>query len=191
MNSVIETIYNRRSVRSYSDKPLSREEIDEIISCGNAAPSGAANRMWRFVVVESDDFRRKLTALAKPRYEKTLSTMPEVLRNKITTIRLSTGASVEDSVYYGAPVIVYVIGWGHTSDLDTPMVCQNMMLAARSMGIGSCWVYAGQVVLGDQEVRNALDLKEGEKVFGPIIFGYPLNDFPKKPEFKAAEVLRL
>jgi nitroreductase len=191
MNSVMETICNRRSVRAYSDKKLSKEDVDWIIRCGNAAPSGAANRMWRFVVIESDEFRRKLVDLAKPRNEKMLSTMAEPLKRKIESIRLSSGASIEDPVYYGAPLIVYVIGWGQTGGFDTPMVCQNMMLAARSMGIGSCWVYAGQVVLDDQEVRLALQLKEGEKVYGPLVFGYPSKGFPDAPELKAAEVIRL
>jgi len=66
-----------------------------------------------------------------------------------------------------------------TADYDTPMVCQNIMLAARSLDIGSCWVYFGQLPLDDQEVRSALEMKEGEKVYGPILVGYPqAGNFP-------------
>lgn len=190
MNTVIETIYNRRSVRSYTERKLTESELTEIISCGNAAPSGAANRNWRFVVVESENFRKKLAELAEQRQVKWVASMPEEAREKLESIKASTGASLLDSVYYGAPVIVFVIGWGQTCDFDTPMVCQNMMIAARSMEIGSCWVYAGQLVLDDKEVRSIFKLKEGEKVFGPIILGYPLKEFPKNPEIKKADILR-
>jgi nitroreductase len=190
MNPVIETICNRRSVRSFSTRKIGEKEIDQIIRCGNFAPSGAASRMWRFVVVESDEFRGKLAELAKPRHDKWLSSMPEEARNKITAIRVSTGAPESDPVYYGAPVIIFVIGWGRTCDLDTPMVCQNMMLAARSMEIGSCWVYAGQLVLDDQEVRTKLELKDNEKVFGPILFGYPSKCFPEAGELKDPYVIK-
>lgn len=187
MNQVIETIYNRRSVRSFSGKKISNSELKEIISCGNAAPSGAANRMWRFVVIKSDEFRKKLASIAKPKYQKWLSTMPESFK----AMRAPIDTSNEDSVYYGAPAIIFVIGWGNTCNFDTPMVCQNMMLAARAMGIGSCWVYAGQVVLDDKGVRMALQLKDGENVYGPLVFGYPAKGFPEAPELKAAEVIRL
>jgi nitroreductase len=103
-------------------------------------------------------------------------------------MRKDIDSKVSDPVYYGAPVVLFIIGSGMTADLDCPMVCQNIMLAARSLGIGSCWVYFGQLVLDDAKVREALALKEGEKVYGPILLGYPKDGFPNAPEKKAAEV---
>jgi len=77
---------------------------------------------------------------------------------------------------------------GLTGDLDTPMVCGNMMAAARSLGIGSCWVYFGQLPLDDPGVQKMLEIKEGEKVFGPILLGYPQKNFPAPPQKKPAIV---
>jgi len=187
MNPTIETILNRRSIRKYSDKLIDEADLNEILQCGNSAPSGAANRNWRFVIVQSNEFRKKLAALARPRYEKWLSTMPESFQ----AMRAQRDKVTPDPVYYDAPLIVFIIGWGKTCELDTPMVCQNMMLAAASKQIGSCWVYIGQLVLDDPEVRSALKLKEGEKVFGPIVFGYPSEPFPAAPDLKLPEVIRL
>ncbi len=47
------------------------------------------------------------------------------------------------------------------------------MLAAWSFGIGSCWVGFGKMALADEEVKKTLEIKENEKVFGPILLGYP------------------
>ena len=68
------------------------------------------------------------------------------------------------------------------------MVCQNIMLAAYSFGIGSCWVGFGQMALEDDEVKEALEIKENERVFGPILLGYPKGGFPEAPKKKAPVV---
>jgi nitroreductase len=64
-------------------------------------------------------------------------------------------------------------------DLDTPIVCQNIMPAARSPGIGICRVYFGQLPFDDREVRRALEMQKGKKVYGPILPGYPKEGFPE------------
>jgi nitroreductase len=176
MNQVIETIRKRRSVRAYDPRPIPRDILNTILECGNAAPTGAGSRAWRFVVVQDESFRKKLAALAAPRYRKWLESMPESFKQ----LRMNVDKENPDPAYYSAPAIVFVIGGGGTSPLDCPMVCQNMMLAARSMDIGSCWVYIGQLVCDVPEVKEALELKEGEKVYGPIILGYPRGGFPEK-----------
>ncbi len=184
MNKVIETIMNRRSVRFYDVKPISQEIIQTLINAGNAAPSGVNAQSWRFVVVRDKTFREKLTSLAVPRYRKWMENAPK----EFLEIRKEIDESVSDPVYYNAPVIIFVIGSGTTSDFDTPMVCENIMLAARSLDIGSCWVFFGQLPLDDMEIRKELEIQEGEKVYGPILLGYPKRDFPKSPEKKEPKV---
>lgn len=104
-------------------------------------------------------------------------------------MRKEIDAVVSDPIYYDAPAIIFVIGSGMTRDFDTSMVCENIMLAARSLDIGSCWVYFGQLALDDQEVRNALELREGENVYGPILLGYPRGGkFPAPPPKKDAVI---
>ena len=86
MNTVIDTIMNRRSVRFYTDKKIPREQMEAIIQAGNYAPNGAGTQMWRFVIVEDDDFRKKLAVLALPRYKKWMENAPDgfkAVRDKI------------------------------------------------------------------------------------------------------------
>ena len=181
MNDVIETIAARRSVRRYADRPLDRETLQVLIEAGHAAPSGANAQGWRFVVVQDRTIRDQLMALAVPRYKKWMEKAPPAL----TEMRREIDAVASDPIYYRAPAILFVIGSGMTAALDTPMVCQNVMLAARSLGIGSCWVYFGQLALEDAEARALLELQEGESVYGPILLGYPENgEFPPAPPKK-------
>ena len=173
MNPTIETILNRRSIRSYDPKRIPREILDQIIECGDAGPSGANNRAWRYVIVTDPDNRNMLATRSIPYYKKWLEGMPEHFKAMRVEIDKTS-----DPIYYGAPAIVFVIGKGFTADTDTPIVCQNMMLGARSLGVGSCWVHIGQLVLADSEIREMFEIKEGEKIFGPIVLGYPKNGFP-------------
>jgi nitroreductase len=181
INKVIDTIMNRRSVRVYEARPIPRDVLETLIEAGNMAPTGGNVQNWRFVVVESDEFRKKLLALGIPRYRKWMERAPESL----VEMRKEIDEKVSDPLYYDAPAIVFVIGWGGTGGLDTPMVCENIMLAARSLGIGSCWVYFGQLPLDDPEIQAALEMKEGEQVYGPILLGYPrAGEFPASPPKK-------
>jgi nitroreductase len=179
MNEVIKAIIERKSVRFYKADKVDRNCIKEIINAGNHAPTGSGGQ-WRFVVVDNDEFRNKLAKLSLPYYEAWMQDAPEGFKN----LRNQIDKIAKDPIYYSAPVIVFVIGKGMTADFDCPMVCQNMMIAAQSLGMGSCWVYFGQLVLKNEEIRNELELKEGEKVYGPIIFGFPQDNLPVRPPKK-------
>ncbi len=184
-NRVIETIMKRRSVRLYESRPIPKDILQILINAGNMAPTGGNAQNWRFVVVTDKSFKDKLLSLGIPRYKKWMEKAPKALAD----MRREIDAVVSDPIYYDAPAIIFAIGSGMTGDLDTPMVCENIMLAARSLDIGSCWVYFGQLALDDQEVRDALEMQEGEKVYGPILLGYPKGgDFPASPPKKDAVI---
>lgn len=187
MNQVIDTIHNRRSVRFYEDKKLTKEEIQTIIDAGNMAPTGSG-QSWRFVAVTNDEILEKMRTLAKPKYEAWMKNAPQPFKE----VRAQIDAVASDPVYYSAPAVIFVISSGMTADFDCSMVCENMMLAARSMEIGSCWVYFGQLIVDEPEIIQMLQIKENEKVYGPIILGYPKGEFPPAmaPK-KAAKILYL
>ena len=62
-----------------------------------------------------------------------------------------------------------------------------MMLAAASLGLGSCWVGFGAMVADDQDVRSLLELQSGDSIYGPILLGYP-NVHPPRPPKKDPKV---
>jgi len=87
--------------------------------------------------------------------------------------------------YYSAPTIVFVIGNGRYAGHSCPLACENMMLAAHSLGLGSCWVGFGAMVLEDPEIRNLLELKEDESIFGLILLGYAQGETARPPKREA------
>jgi nitroreductase len=81
-------------------------------------------------------------------------------------------------VYYSAPVILFVIG-PISNAVSCALACENIMLAATSLDLGSCYTGFGMMVKGNADVVQALELADGERIYGPILLGYPKDD-PRK-----------
>ncbi len=189
MNAMIETIKSRRSVRAYEPKPVPRDILNTIIEAGNEAPSAMNSQPWRFVVVEDKEAKKKLLAVALPKAKKITETLKDIDPERYEAIKKRYG-ELPDPVYYSAPTIVFVIGNGMYAEHSCPMACENMMLAAHSLGLGSCWVGFGAMVTDDPEVRGLLELQEGDAIFGPILLGYPRTS-PPRPAKKDPKVKRI
>jgi nitroreductase len=181
MNTVIDAIKKRRAIRAYESKPVPREILDAIIEAGNEAPSAMNSQPWRFVVVQDAAARKKLLAAAMPKAKSITEKVKDIDPERYEAIK-KRYAELPDPVYYSAPAIVFVIGRGMYADHSCPLACENMMLAAYSLGIGSCWVGFGAMVTDDPEVRGLLELQEGEAIYGPILLGYPKAHPPRPPK---------
>ncbi|MBI4684898.1 MAG: nitroreductase [Nitrospirae bacterium] len=186
MNPVIEAIMKRRSVRSYEPKPIPKDIIQTIITAGNEAPSAMNSQPWRFVIVEDKATKSKLLGAAKPGAKKLFDSLKEINPERYEMV-MQRFKELEDPIYYSAPVIVFVIGSGRYASHSCPLACENMMLAAHSLGLGSCWVGFGAMVTEDAEIRKILELKDDETVFGPILLGYP-KEYPERPDKKEPQV---
>lgn len=187
MNPVIEAINKRRSVRGYEPKPVPKDIINTIIEAGNQAPSTMGMvkgvlrfQPWRFVVVEDPKFKQKLVQTALPIWKKMTESMKEMDPEIYEKVMMLYEAMHEpkDMVYHSAPVIVFVIGPAGNA-VSCALACENIMLAAVSLGLGSCYVGFGAMVTQDADVVKALELTDGERIYGPILLGYP-KDAPEK-----------
>ena len=187
MNEVIEVINKRRSIRAYEPKPIPKEIINTIIEAGNQAPSTMGMvkgvlrfQPWRFVVVENPAFKQKLLQTAFPIWKKTMEGMkemdPELYENVMTLYEAME--EPKDMIYHGAAVILFVIGPIRNA-VSCALACENIMIAATALGLGSCYTGFGANVKGDAEIVQALELTEGERIYGPILLGYP-KDAPEK-----------
>ncbi len=179
MNPVLEAIHSRRSVRAYEARPVNRDLITTVIEAANLAPSGMNTQPWRFVVVESTDLKKKLVETAIPNSKKYLEPLKSVNPSRYELI-MKRYDELEDPVYYSAPAIIFVIGAGLYASDSCPLACGNLMLAANSLGLGTCWVKLGSMIRDNSEIVEALELKEGETIFGPILLGYPKHQ-PNAP----------
>ncbi len=122
LNDVISCIMGRRSIRQYLDKPVEHEKLEAIVRCGINAPSGMNRQPWIIRVVED----QKLIAEVNEVYKK--ANPAQVKRDKNFK-----------NMFRNAPNLICVCtpakGGG---ELDAGMLAQNMMLAAQSMGLGTC-----------------------------------------------------
>lgn len=187
MNPVIEVIKQRRSIRAYDSRQVPRDVLNAIINAGNEAPSAMNSQPWRFVVVEDKEAKRKLLGAALPQAKKVTERVKDVDPERYEAIK-KRYRELPDPVYYSAPAIVFVIGTGRYAAHSCPLACENMMLAAQSLGLGSCWVGFGSMITEDADARELLDLKEDETIFGPILLGYPKGDIPQRPVKKEPRI---
>jgi nitroreductase len=181
LNQVLEVIKKRRSWRVYDAKPVPRKLIQAVIDAGNEAPSGMNSQPWRFIVVVSGAMRKRLFDAAYPKWRKVYE---DLMKNPASAEEAAKYGRMEDPVYYKAPAVVFVIGKGA---INCALCCENMMLAAESLGLGSCYVYFGSLIMDDPEIVKVLELEEKDEIFGPILLGYPVGE-PEVPPKKTARV---
>lgn len=186
-NAVLDNIYQRRSVRNFSDKEVSDEIIKEIIRAGIYAPTAVNKQPWRFVVIknkqliEEYDDRAKKAFLAA--YKDTEN--PDMVRFVQYLSKPTT------RIFYGAPVLILVFASPNViNEHDCALAAENMMLAAHSLGIGSCWIGLAGGLGYDMEFLKEVGVPEGHKLIAPLIFGYPAKQNLKAPARNADVILK-
>lgn len=94
-------------------------------------------------------------------------------------------------VLYGAPVFILVFAAPDViNELDCALAAENMMLAAHSLGIGSCWIGLASGLGNDMEFLKEAGVPEGHKLIAPLIFGYPEKENQRAPARNADVILK-
>ena len=177
MNQVIENIYSRHSVRSYRDEPVPRELLDEVLEAGRRAPSGGNNQCSRIYVISNKDVLARMSSLAEAEFAKM-----EVYEGMYKSLRSSIVRS-KKGVYdftYNAPVNIIVTnkkGYGNAM-ADSAMLLMTMMLAAQSLGLGTCYTNQTHWLDENEAFRSflsGLGVKDDETVCCGMSIGWPEN----------------
>jgi nitroreductase len=150
---VIEAIKKRRSIRQYKEQPVPDDILDSILDCARVAPSAGNRQPWTFIVVKSQEIRDRLVEAAGK--QPMLGKAPVVV---VVCVDLEvSGARYEDR---GRTLYAFQ---------DTAAAIENMMLAAVSYGLATCWVGAFR----ETEVRKVLELPANLKPVAMMPLGYP------------------
>ncbi|MDF1531184.1 MAG: nitroreductase family protein [Methanosarcinales archaeon] len=188
MKEVIETIRTRRCVREYKDDSIPDEDIEFLIDCARYAPSGFNIQPWSFLVVTNKEVKRNISERGK----KSMIPLLEAIEHKTDKVQnfLTFLKTDGTDMFYNAPALVIILGNENamTIDYDCAMAAQNMMLAAHSMGIGSCWIGGIQPALMDSGFLKELGAPDRYKAVAPLIFGYPKGE-NAVPEKKKPDVV--
>ena len=172
-NEVIETILTRRSIRAYKDQAVPKELLDQVVECGVWAPNAINAQQWEVRVVMSEEWINSATAAAK---EAAKGTPNEAQFNDPTFKNL----------FRNAPAVIFI---GHKPGAYTPVDCGlmagNMMLAAKSLGLGTvCMASPVRTFLMTEAGAShltSLGFSEGYEPLICIGIGYPDEEPTAKP----------
>ena len=148
-NTILETIKSRRSVRKYLPDQIKQEELNIILEAGIYAPSGHNDQPWHFTVIHNKELIDQMDTETK----KNMANAPvDWVRNM--------GKNDKLRIFHNAPTVIVVSGRKDALAplIDSSAAVQNMLLAAKSLNIGSCWIGLAKFFFQNPENALKLDL---------------------------------
>ena len=162
-----EAIINRRSVRKYKTDMIPRDIIERIVEAGTYAANGRGHQASIILAVTNKELRDKLSEMN----------------------RKIGGWDEGFDPFYGAPVVLVVLAekdWP-THVYDGSLVMGNLMLAAHTEGIGSCWIHRAKEEFESEEGKQILSDLGVTGGIGHCVLGYPDEETaeakPRKDDF--------
>ena len=160
-NELLNGLLTRRSIRKYKPDPVPEELVEEIVKAGTYAASGMGQQSPLILAVTNREIRDRLS-----------KENAKILGNP------------GSDPFYGAPAVLVVLADKRCSThlYDGSLVMGNMMLAAHSMGLGSCWIHRAREVFEGEYGKSLLEHLgiDGEyEGIGNCVVGYPAE--PSRP----------
>ncbi len=173
VNEVINAIKSRRSVRSYKSVSLSRETFKAIIEAGCYAPTGHNSQPWHFSVVQD----RALLGEVNTKAKQVMSGIPVDWIQNI-------GKNPDVDITHKAPALIIVSckKGAISGPADCTAAMENMMIAAESLGVGSCWMGFVSFIFKDAGMMKKLGVLEEYEPQQAAVFGYPEGEKKQAPE---------
>jgi nitroreductase len=159
--SALDVIFARKSVRTYTDQPVSPEQVETILKAAMAAPTGMNVQPWRFVVVRNQEVKEKLAGR-------------NTMIAKAPVVIVVCGQAIRGGRE------------NQNWTADCAAATENLLLAAEAIGLGAVWTACYPYADRMNPTIEALGLPEDVKPYCIVPVGYPGgNDKPKdkwKPE---------
>jgi len=143
---VLEAIKTRRSIRRYKKDRVPKETLEKVLEAGSWAPSGGNIQPWKFIILTDPEIKRQVAKY------------------------FLSGRHLDE-----APLAILVVidpGTAFTPTQDGTLAVYSMMLAAHSLGLGTCWVHPGKGY-NDEGVKDILDISRDKRVICALPLGYP------------------
>jgi len=167
MNETIRSILERRSVKKYTDEKVRKEDLDLIVQAGLYAPSGANKQGAVMAVIQDEALIDELERMNA----EVVGRDPDLIHN-----------------FYGAKTIILTLADKSvpTSVYDASLMMENLMLAAHSLGLGSCWIHRSKLMFETErgkEILKELGMEGEYEGVGICLLGYAAmtpNAAPRK-----------
>lgn len=200
---LLTALKKRGTIRAYTDKPVSRKDIEEIIGCAGLAPSAINVQPWEYIITYGEEKERLCKRLKRAHAEKQVSCSPgtkaalpdqftnrsraaaAVMAPKVTAMDLEFNQFVEEGScsFYGAPIAMVVAidrRFPKLRYLDLGLSVSYLLLAAEAYGLGTCPI--GLITAYDDVIADCLNISDDKRIVLAIALGYadessPINHF--------------
>ena len=163
---VFEAIHTRRSIRKYTDEPVSDEDLQRILAAAMAAPTARNTQCWRFVAIND-----------------------RALLEAIPAVHPYAGMAAR------APLAVLVCADARVACQpdgywveDASAAIQNMLLAARALDLGTVWCAVHPDPAYEEGIRRLFRLPEAIRALGLVVIGHPAREFTREDRYDPEKV---
>ena len=183
---LLELLKTRRSIRSFTDEPVSDEAVQKVLEAARWAPSGANSQPWEFIVIRDQGIKDQMAVWARKMQEMVHDaelTRPEELR------WASAARPVSDPVFKTSPVLILVVGDPRVSK-SFPLLTyverkdenllsalasafSDMTLAATSLGLGAHWSSVVAFTYPSAMIKDLLGIPDGYLIYDMLGLGHP------------------
>jgi nitroreductase len=179
--NIQEAVYTRRAVREYTGETVDQNTIRQLIDAAIQAPSAVNEQPWSFSVVRD---KAVLARISKEAKAYMLQTPPRGIPSHHLQELLN---NPDFDILYHAPVLIVISSVAENQWMieNCSLAAENLMLATRAAGLGSCWIGFAQAWLGTQEGKAAIQVPPNYVPVAPIIVGHPKSEPPPVPRRKA------
>ena len=201
--ATLKVIQDRRSIREYTDEPVSDQDLDMILEAARQAPSGENAQPWRYVIVKDPETRKKMGAIAgggsgrrftaefvTKKMQERFTGLQDEAKKRAAFEKLTSGQV--STFLADAPIDIVVCGKKDVWDLpyDTSAAIENMLLMVTALGLGACWVIAPCIDIRDeQRIKILLGLPEELKAVSIISVGHPTRPHKPRPRLPIHELV--
>jgi nitroreductase len=166
---LVDAIFGRRSVRDFTDEPVSEGTVRTLIQAAIQAPSAINSQPWAFVVFQDRNLLKAYSDRAKQLCIEALraGSPEETLKDML--------ADPSFNIFYnsGTLIVIYAQPNGQHPEWDACLAAQNLMLVAWDMGLGTCPIGLAWPLLEQADVKKSLNIPADFVAVMPIIVGYP------------------
>lgn len=195
MNEVMNTILHRRSIRRFDDRQIEEPALRQILQAGLYAPSAGGRQGVIFAVCQNREINERLGKI------KRANSNPHMANGDNYVSREQPSIADDPKLinaFYGAPTVITLFAPKNFlfSQEDCAAAAENMMLAADSMGIGSCYIGQGWTAFADpygQEKLREWSIPTDHYAVMQLLLGYPRegDKHPAPKPRKANRIIRI
>ena len=173
-NPILQSLFDRKSVRVYEEKPIPAEMKQAILEAAAQAPSAGCQQLYTILDITDPALKASLADLCD--HQPFIAKAPLVLvflADCRRWLQAYKAAGIEDVRTPGVGDLLLAMA-------DTCIAAQNAVVAAESLGIGSC--YIGDVIENAEQMREALHLPEHVVPACMLVFGRPTDQQKARPK---------